>query len=101
MIVHWTGEAGCRAPGDAHKRQPLLWLSTSVRRLQRKPMGTVPGEPSEIETLLVELGRSFYARGWALGTSGNFSAVVSQDPFRLAITSTVLDKGSLKPDQLV
>ena len=64
-------------------------------------MGTVTREPSEIDMLLVELGRSFYARGWALGTSGNFSAVVSQDPFRLAITSTGSDKGSLKPDQLV
>jgi len=56
---------------------------------------------SEIEMLLAALGRSFYARGWALGTSGNFSAVVSRDPFRIAITSTGLDKGSLTPDQLV
>jgi methylthioribulose-1-phosphate dehydratase len=64
-------------------------------------MGIVTREFSEIETLLVDLGRSFYARGWALGTSGNFSAVVSHDPFRMAITSTGSDKGSLKPDQLV
>jgi methylthioribulose-1-phosphate dehydratase len=56
---------------------------------------------SEIEILLAELGRSFYARGWALGTSGNFSAVMSRDPFRIAITSTGLDKGSLTPHQLV
>src|SRR5438552_15339077 len=56
---------------------------------------------SEKETLLVELGRGFYARGWVLGTSGNFSAVVSHDPFCMAITSTGLDKGSLTPDQLV
>jgi len=26
---------------------------------------------------LVAISRSFYARGWALGTSGNFSAVLS------------------------
>ena len=44
---------------------------------------------------LAEAGRAFYARGWALGTSGNFSAVSSRDPLRLAITSTGLDKGSL------
>ena len=55
----------------------------------------------EMETLLVELGRGFYARGWVLGTSGNFSAVVSHDPFCMAITSTGLDKGSLMPDELV
>src|SRR5215467_804986 len=44
---------------------------------------------------LAEIGKGFYARGWALGTSGNFSAVVSREPLRLAITSTGLDKGSL------
>ena len=44
---------------------------------------------------LAEIGRGFYARGWVLGTSGNFSAVVSREPLRLAITSTGLDKGSL------
>jgi methylthioribulose-1-phosphate dehydratase len=42
-------------------------------------------------------GRGFYARGWALGTSGNFSAVISRDPMRLAITATGLDKGALEP----
>ena len=44
---------------------------------------------------LALLGRGFYLRGWVLGTSGNFSAVVSRDPLRLAITSTGLDKGNL------
>jgi len=46
---------------------------------------------------LAEIGRSFYARGWVLGTSGNFSAMVSREPLRLAITPTGLDKGSLVP----
>src|SRR5437660_11563822 len=55
----------------------------------------------EMETLLVELGRGFYARGWVLGTSGNFSAVLSHDPFCMAITSTGLDKRSLMPAELV
>jgi len=44
---------------------------------------------------LAEIGRRFYARGWVLGTSGNFSAVVSRDPLCFAITSTGVDKGSL------
>jgi len=56
---------------------------------------------SEIELLLAELGRSFYARGWVLGTSGNFSAVVSRDPLRISITSSGMDKGNLTPDQFV
>jgi methylthioribulose-1-phosphate dehydratase len=46
---------------------------------------------------LAEIGKGFYARGWVLGTSGNFSAVVSREPLRLAITSTGLDKGDLSP----
>jgi len=50
---------------------------------------------------LAEIGRGFYARGWVLGTSGNFSAVVARKPLRLAITSTGLDKGSLRPEQFL
>jgi methylthioribulose-1-phosphate dehydratase len=52
-------------------------------------------------TSLAEVGRQFYARGWVLGTSGNFSAVVNRDPLRLAITSTGLDKGQLEPEQFL
>jgi methylthioribulose-1-phosphate dehydratase len=59
------------------------------------------GEHSEIEKILAELGRIFYARGWVLGTSGNFSAVVARDPLRIAITSSGVDKGNLTPDQFV
>ena len=50
---------------------------------------------------LAEIGKGFYARGWVLGTSGNFSAVVSREPLRLAITSTGLDKGGLRPAQVL
>src|SRR5215831_18834948 len=50
---------------------------------------------------LADIGRGFYARGWVLGTSGNFSAVVSREPLRLAITSTGLDKGGLRPAQFL
>jgi len=44
---------------------------------------------------LAEIGRRFYARGWALGTSGNFSAVVGRRPLRLAITASAVAKGAL------
>jgi methylthioribulose-1-phosphate dehydratase len=50
---------------------------------------------------LAEIGKGLYARGWVLGTSGNFSAVVSREPLRLAITSTGLDKGTLTPAQFL
>jgi methylthioribulose-1-phosphate dehydratase len=45
--------------------------------------------------LLAGLGREYHARGWALGTSGNYSAVVRKDPLRLLITSSGLDKSRL------
>ena len=50
---------------------------------------------------LAEIGRQCYARGWALGTSGNFSAVVSRDPLRLAITASGVDKGFLSAGEIV
>jgi methylthioribulose-1-phosphate dehydratase len=55
----------------------------------------------ELAGQLAEVGRLCYSRGWALGTSGNFSAVVSREPLRLAITSSGVDKGLLTPDQIV
>jgi methylthioribulose-1-phosphate dehydratase len=42
-----------------------------------------------------------YARGWTLGTSGNFSAVISRRPLRLAITASACDKRALCPADVV
>jgi methylthioribulose-1-phosphate dehydratase len=56
---------------------------------------------SDIPRSLVEVGRKFDRRGWVLGTSGNFSAVVSPDPLRLAITASGAFKGQLTPDQIL
>lgn len=50
---------------------------------------------------LAEAGGNFYQRGWVLGTSGNFSAVLSEDPLRLMITASGMDKGQLTEDQFV
>jgi len=62
----------------------------------------VPPPPApQLAAQLAEVGRLCYSRGWALGTSGNFSAVVSREPLRLAITSSGVDKGSLTPAQIV
>ena len=41
---------------------------------------------------LAELGHRMCARGWALGTSGNFSVVLSRRPLRLAITASGLKR---------
>lgn len=50
---------------------------------------------------LAELARSLHQRGWLLGTSGNLSAVVEHEPLRLAITPSGVDKGQLRPEQLL
>ncbi|MBX7174129.1 MAG: methylthioribulose 1-phosphate dehydratase [Pyrinomonadaceae bacterium] len=44
---------------------------------------------------LANCGRGFYERGWVLGTSGNFSAKMSENPWRVCITASGNDKGSL------
>src|SRR5262245_13582855 len=56
---------------------------------------------AELIVDLAELGRNFYGRGWLLGTSGNFSAVVRREPLRLAITPSGVDKGTLSREQIL
>ena len=58
-------------------------------------------EPANADRFLAQVGRECYARGWALGTGGNFSAVVSRQPLVLTITATGLDKGTLSPGGFV
>ncbi len=87
-----TGEAGTeRAIIAAMPRA----TKGSTRRAARKTPANTTARFQQISAELAALGRLFYQRGWVLGTSGNFSAVVSDGPLRLAITSTGLDKGAL------
>ena len=55
----------------------------------------------EAAAALSDLGRRSHARGWTQGTSGNFSAVVSDEPLRLAITRTGADKGALGAEHIL
>ncbi len=48
-----------------------------------------------------EIGRDFYSRGWVFGTSGNFSAVLSRKPLRLAITTSGVSKGAIGPGDIL
>ena len=50
---------------------------------------------SNLTEELADSAREFYRRGWVLGTSGNFSALTSRDPMRVAITASGLEKGEL------
>ena len=54
-----------------------------------------------VATALAAAGRRFDAFGWTLGTSGNFSAVLSRRPLRVAITPSGAAKGDLLARQIV
>ncbi len=58
-------------------------------------MSETPRQATQDIGACVEIIRAFYARGWLLGTSGNFSVVLTRKPFRLAITSSGIDKASI------
>jgi methylthioribulose-1-phosphate dehydratase len=47
------------------------------------------------------IGREFHGRSWSLGTSSNYSTVISHDPFRLLITASGKDKGRLNVEDFV
>src|SRR5687768_10105443 len=44
---------------------------------------------------LRETGAYFWNKGWSLGTSSNYSVVLSQEPLELLITASGKDKGKL------
>ena len=50
---------------------------------------------------LAVIVRAAYDRGWATGTSGNFSAVLESEPLRLLVTPSGADKGTVRGDQMV
>jgi len=47
------------------------------------------------------IGKEFHGRGWSLGTSSNYSVVVSRDPLQLLVTVSGKDKSALKRDDFV
>jgi methylthioribulose-1-phosphate dehydratase len=67
-------------------------------RLEEK---AVAEDFADTSARMIEIGRRFDARGWVLGTSGNFSAVLRRDPLYLAITASGSHKGDLIPEQVL
>src|SRR5262245_8147533 len=54
----------------------------------------------EIDALR-ETGAIFWQRGWSVGTSSNFSVVLSREPLELLITASGKDKGRLSRGDFV
>lgn len=46
-------------------------------------------------------GQAFHRRGWSLGTSSNYSAVIGRDPLELIVTASGKDKSRLGPRDFV
>lgn len=57
----------------------------------------MPEQPTPVSPMqeLAETGREFYRRGWALGTSGNFSMLLARKPLRLCMTAAGNEKSTL------
>lgn len=56
---------------------------------------------TEIASELAAVAKGFHARGWLLGTSGNLSAVVQREPLTIAMSASGVDKGELRPEQVL
>jgi methylthioribulose-1-phosphate dehydratase len=72
-----------------------------ARKKSSKAPPSTRGNGARLAQALANIGREFHGRGWALGTSGNYSAILGRDPLRLLITASGLDKSSLQPSQLL
>src|SRR5262249_47075861 len=60
---------------------------------------TQPADVQRLAAELVAVSRGFWARGWALATSGNFSARTSDGA--VLVTASGLDKGDLTEEDLL
>ena len=65
----------------------------------------LPGHPLEGQEASVdqlrECGQLFHRRGWSVGTSSNYSVVLSQSPIDLIVTASGKDKGRLERQDFV
>ena len=50
---------------------------------------------------LRRVGNQFWTRGWSLGTSSNYSVLLSRDPVRILVTASGKDKGHLERTDFV
>ena len=83
-----------------HQKERVAYSlpSEDMSRIAKKNSKSQPAEQRNrrgIASILANIAREFYGRGWALGTSGNYSVALSRDPLRLLITSSGLDKSAL------
>ena len=91
-LLHWLITEN-RAVGPAKNR-----MQTTTQPRQLHPPLEGLAEPIDA---LRALGAMFWQRGWSVGTSSNYSVVLSRDPLELLVTASGKDKGRLKPGDFV
>jgi methylthioribulose-1-phosphate dehydratase len=64
-------------------------------------MDTAPLQSPNLRESLAWVICDIHAKGWARGTGGNFSAVQGRDPLVLLMAPSGIDKGLVKPADLI
>src|SRR5437867_9091946 len=64
----------------------------STGKMPVPPTAALAGLEPQIDALR-EVGGILWQRGWSVGTSSNYSVVISRDPLELLITASGKDKG--------
>jgi len=72
-----------------------------MNQLACEPASLSWAESNDPVDSLRAIGREFHARGWSLGTSSNYSVVVSREPLELLITASGKDKSGLSRDDIL
>ena len=75
-------------------------MMTHTSNQPLSPQPAIAGLEAQIDALR-EVGAMLWQRGWSVGTSSNYSVVVSRDPLELLITASGKDKGRLKASDFV
>jgi methylthioribulose-1-phosphate dehydratase len=72
-------------------------LAPMNNALKNQPQQLHPALADRVEEIdaLRETGQIFWQRGWSVGTSSNYSVVLSKEPLELLITASGKDKGRL------
>jgi methylthioribulose-1-phosphate dehydratase len=82
-----------------HQLEPLDQdqLLDPLDQLDQPPKSLPNALREELSQTMTEI----HAKGWAIGTGGNFSVVSSRDPLRLLMAPSGVDKGKVQPDDLI
>lgn len=79
-------------------------MNNQLASFDTTTIGEVPehlAEHTEQIDALIEAGQVFWNRSWSVGTSSNYSAVVSRDPLTLLVTASGKHKGKLTRSDFV